>query len=301
MSKHLKSLRLARIEENVVRVALAAAALLSIAIAFGIVIVLLREGSGFWAEVSWKDFFVGTTWAPLFEPRQFGILPLVAGTLQITVGSALVAVPAGLGVAFYLNEYAPAMARSVIKPVLEILAGVPTVVYGYFALDSVTPALRTLIPSIESFNGLSAAIVVGLMTLPLVASLADDAIRAVPRSLKEAGYALGATKAEVAMRVTLPAAMSGVIAAFVLAVSRAFGETMAVTLAAGATPKLTADPLVSIQTMTAYIVQVSTGDVPHGSIEYRSIFAVGAVLFGVTLVFNLLAFALVKRFRSVAE
>ncbi len=237
----------------------------------------------------------------MFEPRSFGVLPLVCGTFWVTFGAALIGLPTGLGIGLFLNDFAPSWLRNLVKPVLEILAGIPTVVYGYFALTVITPWLQNLLPSVEVFNAASAAIVVGLMVLPMVASLCDDAIKAVPRSVKEAGYALGATKSEVATQVTIPSALSGIIASFILALSRAFGETMAVTLAAGSTPKITLNPFESVQTLTAYIVQVSTGDTPQGSIEYKSIFAVGILLLAVSLLFNMLAFYLVKKYRTVGE
>ena len=267
----------------------------------GIIGILLDEAIGFFRVVSLGEFLTSATWAPMFEPRHFGILPLVCGTFLITVGSALIGIPTGLGVGLFLNEFAPEWLRNLVKPIMEILAGIPTVVYGYVALTVVTPQLQRLSPSVEVFNAASAAIVVGIMVLPMVASLCDDAIKAVPRAVKEAGYALGATRSEVALQVTLPSALSGVIASFILAISRAFGETMAVTLAAGSTPKLTLNPFESIQTLTAYIVQVSTGDTPQGSIEYKSIFAVGLLLMVVTLIFNMMAYYLVKRFRRVYE
>jgi phosphate transport system permease protein len=227
------------------------------------------------------------------------VLPLVVGTLMIVVTSAIVALPTGLATAIYLSEYASARVRDVVKPLLEILAGVPTVVYGYFALTTVTPLLQKVVPATQVFNAASAGIVVGIMILPMVASLCEDALSAVPVSLRGAGYALGATKREVAVQIVVPAAMSGVMASFVLALSRAIGETMAVTLAAGATPNLTGNPLESIQTMTAYIVQVSLGDTPAGTIEYKTLFAVGALLFVITLGLNLLAHRILRRFRSV--
>ena len=272
-----------------------------IVVTIGIVGVLSGGAIDFFRSVPLASFLTGTQWAPMFEPRSFGVLPLICGTFLITVGAAIIGLPAGLGVGIFLNDYAPEGVRNVIKPVMEILAGIPTVVYGYFALTVITPLLQSVLPQTEVFNAASAAIVVGVMVLPMVASLCDDAIRAVPRALKEAGYALGATKCEVSLQVSVPAALSGIIASFILAISRAFGETMAVTLAAGSTPRLTLDPLQSIQTLTAYIVQVSTGDTPQGSIEYKSIFAVGMLLLVVTLAFNMLAYYLVKRFRSVYE
>lgn len=270
-------------------------------ITLGIVLVLLGEAVLFFEEVPLVDFITGTIWAPMFEPKSFGVLPLVCGTFLITCGAAMIGLPSGLGVGLFLNDFAPNWLRSIIKPVLEILAGIPTVVYGYFALTVVTPLMQRMSPSVEVFNAASAAIVVGVMVLPMVASLCDDAIRAVPRSIKEAGYALGATKCEVALQVTVPSALSGIVASFILAISRAFGETMAVTLAAGSTPKLTLNPFESVQTLTAYIAQVSTGDTPQGSLEYKSIFAVGMLLLVVTLFFNMLAYYLVKRFRTVTE
>ena len=221
--------------------------------------------------------------------------------MLVVVGSAAIALPLGLGSAIYLSEYASARVRSVLKPILEILAGVPTVVYGYFGLTTVTPALARIFPSIEVFNATSGAIVVGIMILPMIASLCDDALRAVPNSLRQAAYALGATQAEVSTKIVFPAALSGVLASVVLALSRAIGETMAVTLAAGASPKITANPLQSIQTMTAYIVQVSLGDTPAGTTEYRTIFAVAALLFVITLAMNVGANRILRRFREVYE
>jgi phosphate transport system permease protein len=295
------SLKIAKLEDALVRRVLFVVAAFSVLVTVGIVAVLASETVAFFGEVSLREFFTTTEWAPLFEPRRFGVLPLLAGTALVTAGAALVGLPAGLGIAVFLNEYAPAWVQSIIKPVMELLAGIPTVVYGYFAVTTITPALQRLIPDVEIFNAASAALVVGIMILPMVASLCDDAIRSVPRALKDAGYALGATTYEVTSQVTIPAALSGIMSAFILALSRAVGETMAVTLAAGSTPRLTANPFESVQTLTAYIVQVSMGDTPHGTIEYRSIFAVGMLLFVMTLAFNLLAHLLVKRFRRVYE
>lgn len=280
---------------------LGACAGLTVAVTVLILFVLLGEAVGFFKEVPWLHFLSGRTWAPMFEPREFGVLPLLSGTFLVTAGAGLIGIPTGLSVAIFLNEFAPDWFRGLIKPMLEILAGIPTVVFGFFALTTITPALKEVLPETEVFNAASAMIVVGIMVLPMVASLCDDAIASVPRSVKEAGYALGATKFEVTTKVTLPAAISGIVAAFILAISRAFGETMAVTLAAGSTPKLTLNPLESVQTLTAYIVQVSTGDTPQGSIEYKSIFAVGLLLFAVTLLFNMAANYLVKRLRRTYE
>ncbi len=287
--------------ERGIRGLLLACGLVSILTTAGIVIVLVWESIGFFAEVSPWEFLTGTRWTPLFKPQHFGVLPLVAGSFLVAVGASLIALPVGLSSAIYLAEYAPDRARSILKPVLEVLAGVPTVVYGYFALTFITPFIRTIIPSTGVFNAASAAIVVGIMIIPMVASLSEDALRSVPRSLREASLGLGATKYETVTRVVVPASLSGIIASFILAISRAIGETMAVTLAAGATPKLTLNPLESIQTMTAYIVQVSLGDTPFGSIEYRTIFAVGLLLFVITLSLNILSRVILRRFREVYE
>ncbi|MDX1623459.1 MAG: phosphate ABC transporter permease subunit PstC [Gemmatimonadota bacterium] len=272
---------------------------ISILTTVGIVVVLVWESVGFFREVSPTEFLTGTEWTPLFEPQHFGVLPLLSGSVLVAAIAAAIAIPLGLGSAIYLSEYAPGRARRTIKPVLEVLAGIPTVVYGYFALTFVTPLLRTFLPGVNIFNALSAGIVVGVMILPLIASLSEDAMSAVPRSLRQGGYALGATKFEVATRVVTPSALSGIVASFILAISRAIGETMAVVLAAGMTPNLTIDPRESIQTMTSYIVQVSLGDTPFGSIEYRSIFAVGLALFVVTLGMNVFGRWFLKRYREV--
>jgi len=234
-------------------------------------------------------------------PQRFGVLPLITGTLMVTVLSALVALPIGVGSAIYLSEYAPKRVRKVVKPALEVLAGIPTVVYGYFALTFVTPIIRSIFPETSVFNALSASIVLGIMLIPMVSSLSEDAMMAVPDSLRAGAYALGSTKFEVATRVVVPAALSGIVASFILALSRAIGETMIVTLAAGATPNLTLNPLESIQTMTAYIVQVSMGDTPHGSIEYRTLFAVGMTLFLITFAMNLLGQWVLRRYREVYD
>ena len=287
--------------ERGIAVALFAAATVSVLTTIGIVVVLVVEAAGFFREVAPKEFFTGTTWTPLFEPRRFGVLPLVSGSVLVAVGAAVLAIPVGLATAIFLSEYAPEAVRRVVKPALEVLAGIPTVVYGYFALTFVTPLLRQAFPQTGVFNAASASLVVGIMVLPMVASLSEDALRAVPRDLREAAYALGATKVEVTTRTVVPAALSGVLASFILAISRAIGETMAVTIAAGATPKLTWNPLESIQTMTAYIVQVSLGETPVGSLEYRTIFAVGLTLFGLTLAMNVASLWIARRFREVVE
>lgn len=285
--------------EKAIHTALLLCALVSIFTTIGIIAVLARESFTFFREVSISEFLFGTRWTPLIEPRSFGVLPLVVGTLMIVVGSGLVAIPVGLATAIYLTEYASDRTRNIVKPLLEVLAGIPTVVYGYFALTSVTPLITKLLPATQVFNAASAALVVGIMILPMVASLCEDALGAVPRSLRQAGFALGATPFEVATQVVVPSALSGIMASFVLALSRAIGETMAVTLAAGATPSMTLNPLESIQTMTAYIVQVSLGDTPAGTIEYQTLFAVGALLFLITLGMNVLANRILRKFQMV--
>jgi len=301
LAKSLGLERKKRWSEEGVKALLFLCAFLSVGTTVGIVAVLARESFIFFQEVGVIEFLFGTEWTPLLEPKHFGVLPLLCGTFLIVIGSALIAIPVGLASAIYLSEYASPRKREIIKPVLEILAGIPTVVYGYFALTFITPTIRLLLPSTDFFNAASASIVVGIMILPMVASLCDDALRAVPSSLRNGALALGATRFEVATRVVVPAALSGVSASFVLAISRAVGETMAVTLAAGADPKLTANPFVSVQTMTAYIVQVSLGDTETGGIEYRTVFAVGALLFVITLIANVIANRIMRRFREVYE
>lgn len=280
---------------------LALCAYLTVLTTILIVYILLTESFQFFKTVSIAEFLFGTRWEPLLEPKSFGVLPLLFGTLMIVVGSAFVCIPIGLTTAIFLSQYASKKVRRIIKPVLEVLAGIPTVVYGYFALTFITPILRVFIPDTEIFNALSGAIVVGIMILPMVASLCDDALQAVPKSLKQGGYALGTTSYEVTTGIMIPSAFSGIMASFVLAISRAFGETMAVTLAAGATPRFTLNPLESIQTMTAYIVQVSLGDTPAGGIEYQTIFAVAGLLFLVTLVMNLVSNFIMNKYREVYE
>lgn len=289
-------------KEQVIRVSLLVCALISVATTAAIIWVLFRESSTFFEEVSVFSFLTGTRWAPLLEPRSFGVLPLICGTFLVAIGALLVAIPVGLAAALFLSEYAPPSVRAVLKPALEVLAGVPTVVYGYFALTFVTPqVLQPLLPQTEVFNAASAAIVVGIMIIPTISSLCDDALRAVPHTLREAGHALSATRLEISIRIVLPGAMSGVVAAVLLALARAIGETMAVTLAAGATPSFTLNPLVSIQTMTAYIVQVSLGDTPAGTTEYHTIFVVGLLLFLITLSINVIAQRIFARFREAYE
>jgi phosphate transport system permease protein len=266
------------------------------------VIVLLEETLAFFHEISPLDFFGGTKWTPLFTPANYGVLPLLAGTLLISIVAAAFAVPLGLLTAIFLSEYAPSWLRSIIKPILEVLAGIPTVVLGFFALfflaeDIVKPLFQTT----GLFSALAAAIAIGIMVIPLVASLSEDAMQAVPRSLREGAFALGATRFEVSRRVVVPAALSGIMAAFILATSRAIGETMIVALAAGSTPNLTWNPLEPMQTMTAYIVAVSLGDTPQGSLEFRTIFAVAMTLFMMTFAMNLFSQYLLRKFREVYE
>jgi phosphate transport system permease protein len=273
-------------------------AALSIAVTLGIIGVLAVEALAFLREVPVVEFLFGTVWAPLFSEKRFGVLPLLAGTALVSSVAMLVALPAGLLSAIYLSEYAPAAVRRIVKPVLEILAGVPTVVYGYFALLFVTPLLQQTMPDLAGFNALSPGIVMGIMILPLVSSLSEDALHSVPTGLREGAYALGATRMQTTLRVVVPAAFSGISAAFILAVSRAIGETMIVAIAAGQQPRLTLDPTVPIMTMTAYIVQVSLGDTPAGTLEYRTIFAVGMLLFLSTFALNLASNWLRERFRE---
>ena len=287
--------------ERIIKFFLFLCSIMSIFTTVGIVSVLIFEAALFFQEVSIFEFLTGTRWTPLFASKHFGILPLVTGTLLTSVGAMLVALPLGLLSAIYLSEYAPDPLRRALKPVLEVLAGIPTVVYGYFALLFVTPLLRGISDNISVFNGLSAAIVMGIMILPMVSSLSEDAMRSVPRSLREGAYALGSTKLEVSTRVVIPAALSGIVAAFILAMSRAIGETMIVTVAAGQNPNFTLNPFVPIETMTAYIVQVSMGDTPTGTLEFKTIFAVALSLFVITLGMNLLSQFIVRRFREVYE
>ncbi len=264
----------------------------------GIIISLLRDSIGFFAEISIKDFLLGRVWTPLFSDPQFGVLPLVSGTILITFVSALISIPIGLFTAIYLSEYANKKVRKVIKPILEVLAGIPSIVFGYFALTAITPFLKNIIPQTEIFNALSASIAVGVMTIPLVSSLSEDALRAVPDSLRQGALALGSTKMETSLKVVVPAAISGISASFVLAISRAIGETMIVTIAAGARPNLTFNPLQSVQTMTSFIVQASQGDNPHGTVGYYSLFAVGLLLFLITLGLNVLSHHMVDKYRK---
>jgi phosphate transport system permease protein len=285
--------------ERAIKIVLAACAYVSVLTTFGIVFVLIFETIGFFREVSIVEFLTSTTWSAAFANPKFGIMVLVCGTLLTTVIAIAVALPVGLLAAIYLSEYASPRLRRWLKPALEILAGVPTIVYGYFALTFVTPLLReTILPSLTIFNALSAGLVMGVMIIPTIASVSEDAIYAVPGSLREGGYALGATKREVATRIVVPAALSGIVAATILGISRAIGETMIVAVAAGNLANLTANPLEPVQTMTAYIVQVASGDTPTGSLTYNTIFAVGTTLFVMTLILNIISYMFVRRFRE---
>jgi phosphate transport system permease protein len=276
-------------------------ALASVLTTVGIVVVLLEEAVGFFRQVSIVEFLTERQWTPLFVEKHFGVLPLLSATFLIALLALAVAVPVGLGAAIYLSEYASARVRGVLKPVLEVLAGIPTVVYGYFALTFIAPQILQPLGQETVFSALSAALAMSIMLLPLVSSLSEDAMRAVPASLREAGYALGSSRLEVAVRVVLPAALSGVMAAVLLALARAVGETMIVTIAAGNMPNLSWNPLEAMQALPAYIVQVSLGDTPAGSLEYKTIFAVGLTLFACTLVLNVAAQWLMARFREVYE
>ena len=294
-----RRLGFAQVQESVIRLVTFLFALISICTTFGILWVLAVETLAFFKAVPVREFFTSQDWSPAFEPPHFGILPLITGTFLIAIGSSLVALPLGIMTSVYMSEYDHPKIRAVLKPALELLAGIPSVVYGYVALFLVTPILRKIFPTIDVANALSGAIVVGIMVLPLVASLCEDAIASVPKSLREAAYGLGSTKFEVTAKVVLPSALSGISASFILALSRAIGETMAVTLAAGATPRMTFNPLMGVQTMTAAIVNLASGDVSREGSSYHSIFAIAATLFVSTLIMNIAATKLVKRFRQV--
>lgn len=287
--------------ERSIRYLLRSLAYLTMGVTIAIVFVLVVDAAYFFAEIGFVEFFLGTVWEPFGEPKHLGVWPLMSGTLMVAIGSILVAVPLGLGTAVYLTQYASARVANVIGPVVEILGGIPTVVYGYFALTSVTPWLGNVFEEIEIFNALAASIVVGIAILPMVSSLSAEALRLVPPAIRNAGYALGMRKFHVVTKIMIPAAFSGIVASVLLAFARAVGETMAVTLAAGATPNLNFNYLEGIQTITAFIVQISLGDTPAGSIEYYTIYALGLTLFFMTFLFNLLASRIVKRFREAYE
>ena len=290
-----------RLKEKIIQSILMLCAGISILTTFGILYVLLSEALGFFSEVSLLEFFTDTQWTPLFADKHYGILPLVTGTLLTAFIAIALALPVGLTIAIYLNEYASRKFRKTLKPVLEVLAVVPTVVYGYFALTVVTPFLQGFIPGLSGFNALSPGIVMGIMIIPMISSLSEDALYAVPKSLRDASYGMGASRWQTSSRVLLPAASSGIIVSVILAISRAIGETMIVAIAAGQQPRLTFDPRVPIETITTYIVQVSLGDVVQGSIEYKTIYAAGITLFLLTFILNNISYWMRKKFRERYE
>jgi phosphate transport system permease protein len=291
--------RMRDVKERFIELLLFLAAGSSIAITLGIVGILVYESLAFFEKVSLIDFLTDTQWTPLFDNPHYGILPLLAGTLVTTAIALLVAIPIGTTTAIYLSEYASHRTREIVKPILELLSAVPTIVYGYFALLFVTPLLQKLIPDLPGFNMLSAGLVIGVMIIPYVSSVSEDAIRAVPMHIREGSYAMGATRLQTSIRVVLPSAFSGIAAAYILGISRAIGETMVVAIAAGMQPNFTWNPKEPAETITAYSVQVSLGDLPHGTIGYQTIFAAGLTLLLLTLIFNIAGFVLRKRFREV--
>lgn len=301
MQKDSRGIGKRRLEEFFVLYILRFSALISIITTIGIISILGINSVPFFREVGFIEFFTGLEWTPLFIPQNFGVSPLVNGTFLVAFIAAITALVFGLGSAFYLSEYASRKVRKILKPFLEILAGIPTVVYGYFALTFVTPVIQFIFPETIIFNALSAGLVMGIMIIPMVSTLSEDAMNAVPSSLREAAYGLGAKKYQVALKVVFPSAISGIVASFILAISRAIGETMIVSLAAGGKPALTINPLDAIQTMTAYIVTVSQGETPQGSVEYNSIFAVGLLLFFLTLIMNLVGRFIVTKYAQNYE
>jgi phosphate transport system permease protein len=290
-----------KIKELVIEKSLLSSALITIAVTIGIVLVLAIEAVQFFSEVSILDFLTDTQWTPLFTDKHYGILPLLSGTLLTSFIAISVALPIGLSISIYLSEYAPKSFRKTVKPLLELLAAVPTVVYGFFALIVVTPFLQQIIPGLSGFNSLSAGFVMGIMIIPYISSISEDALHAVPNALREASFGMGATKLQTAFKVVVPAASSGIIVSIILAISRAIGETMIVAVAAGQQPRLTLDPTVPVETITAYIVQVSLGDVEHGSVEYRTIFAAGITLFVFTFLLNTLSYRIRKKYQERYE
>lgn len=290
-----------KLKELVIERLLLVSSLITIAVTIGIILVLSIEAVNFFSEVSLFDFLTDTEWTPLFTDKHFGILALLSGTLLTSFIAIIFAVPVGLSISIYLSEYAPKSFRRTIKPLLELLAAVPTVVYGFFALMVVTPFLQSIFPEISSFNSLSAGLVMGIMIIPYISSLSEDALHAVPHSLREAAYGMGSTKLQNAFRVMVPAASSGIVVSIILAISRAIGETMIVAIAAGQQPRFTFDPTVPVETITAYIVQVSLGDVQHGSLEYKTIFAAGITLFIFTFLLNTLSYRIRKKFQEKYE
>ncbi|PCJ81926.1 MAG: phosphate ABC transporter permease subunit PstC [Bacteroidetes bacterium] len=290
-----------KIKEYIIEKALFMCALITVLTTAGIILILTVEAFSFFRNVSLYDFFTDPQWTPLYSEKHFGILSLLAGTFLTTVIAIMVALPVGMGIAIYLSEYAPRSFRKIIKPLLELLAAVPTVVYGFFALMVVTPFLQNIIPGVSGFNALSAGIVMGVMIIPFISSMSEDALHAVPKSLREAAYGMGSTRLQTVFRVTIPSASSGITASTILAISRAIGETMIVTIAAGQMPGLTLNPLKPVQTITAYIVQVSSGDVQFGSLEHQSIFAAGISLFALTFILNSVSFWIKKKYRIQYE
>jgi phosphate transport system permease protein len=290
-----------KLKEKIIEFFLLLSGIISILTTIGILYVLISESIPFFEKVSVIDFLTDTQWTPLFADKHFGILPLLTGTLLTTFIALLVAIPFGLTIAIYLNEYAPRKFRNVVKPILEVLAAIPTVVYGYFALMVVTPFLQNFIPQLSGFNALSPGIVMGIMIMPMISSLSEDAMYAVPNSLREASYGMGATRLQTALKVIVPSASSGIIVSIILAISRAVGETMIVAIAAGQQPRLTLNPLVPIETITTYIVQVSLGDVVQGTLEYQTIFAAGITLFIMTFILNNISYYFRKKYQKKYE
>jgi phosphate transport system permease protein len=294
-----RRLRRRKARDFVIEAVLLAAGLVAVFITLAIVYILVSESVPFFRHVRLADFFTDTMWTPMFDQPRYGIMPLLAGTLVTTLVALLLAIPCGIVIAIYLSEFAPHRLREIVKPFLELLGAVPTVVYGYFALLMVTPFLQKFIPGLPGFNMLSPGLVIGIMIIPYIASVSEDAMRSVPNYMREGSYAMGATRFQTAIRVVLPGAISGIAAAFILGISRAVGETMVVAVAGGLQPNLTWNPMESAATITAFIVQVSMGDLPHDSIGYQSIFAAGLTLMMTTLIFNVAGFALTRRFREV--
>ena len=290
-----------KIKEFIIEKSLLTSALVTVAVTVGIILVLSIEAINFFSEVSIFNFLTDTQWTPLFTDKHYGILPLLSGTLLTSLIAIIVALPIGLTISIYLSEYAPNSFRKTMKPLLELLAAVPTVVYGFFALIVVTPYLQKIYPDLSGFNSLSAGIVMGIMIIPFISSISEDALQAVPKALREASFGMGATRLQTAFKVVVPAASSGIIVSIILAISRAIGETMIVAIAAGQQPRLTFDPTVPVETITAYIVQVSLGDVQHGSLEYRTIFAAGITLFVFTFLLNTLSYRIRKKYQEKYE
>ena len=299
VSDRLSRRRTRHLRETIIELLLLAAALVSVATTIGIVFILVKESLVFFEHVSLWDFLTDSQWTPLFDDAHYGIMSLVSGTLVSSAVALLVAIPLGTIIAIYLSEFAPFKLREIAKPFLELLGGVPTIIYGYFALLFVTPLLQKLIPELPGFNLLSAGLVMGIMIIPYISSVAEDAMRAVPMSLREGSYAMGATRYQTAVKVVAPAAISGLAAAYILGISRAVGETMILAVAAGMQPNLTWNPLEPAETITTYIVQVALGDLPHGSVGYQTIFAAGLTLMLITLCFNVIGHLMRKKFREV--